>query len=106
MKLFDIAKIKKSKWLELGGKLVTRIVEDADNGISQDGSGNSRDFASYSPEYVFKKDIHNDKKFKILNDHANKNLETKRKYSVKNWMNKNQTVYFLLLFQVKYSDAS
>ena len=33
MKLFDIAKIKKSKWLELGGKLVTRIVEDADNGI-------------------------------------------------------------------------
>ena len=55
MKLFDIAKIKKSKWLELGGKLVTRIVEDADNGISQDGSGNSRDFASYSPEYAFKK---------------------------------------------------
>ena len=39
MKAGDITKIKKGKWAELGGKLVTRIVEDADKGISQDGDG-------------------------------------------------------------------
>lgn len=44
------------------------------------------------PEYIFKKDIYNDKKFKMLSDSANKNLKTKRQFSVKNWINKNQTV--------------
>ena len=53
MKAKDIAKIKKSKWAELGGKLVTRIVEDADKGISQDGSGTK--FPAYNPEYALKK---------------------------------------------------
>ena len=39
MKLKDIAKVKKEKWAKLGGKLVTRIIEDAGKGISQDGDG-------------------------------------------------------------------
>ena len=30
---------RSSNWLKLGGKLVTRIVEDSDNGISQDPDG-------------------------------------------------------------------
>lgn len=55
MKAKDIAKIKKSKWAELGGKLVTRIVEDADKGISQDGDGKRRDFEEYSFNYAKKK---------------------------------------------------
>ena len=46
MKAKDIAKIKKGKWAELGGKLITRIVEDADKGISQDGNGEK--FPPYS----------------------------------------------------------
>tara|TARA_R100001443_G_C3237099_1_gene149837 strand:+ start:27 stop:509 length:483 start_codon:yes stop_codon:yes gene_type:complete len=50
MKAKDIAKIKKKKWAELGGKLVTRIVEDADKGISQDPGGNK--FPPYSKNYA------------------------------------------------------
>ena len=42
----DIATIKKGKWLKLGGMLATRIVLDADNGISQDGAG--KKFPPYS----------------------------------------------------------
>ena len=45
----DIATIKKGKWLELGGMLATRIVLDADNGISQDGAG--KKFPPYSSNY-------------------------------------------------------
>ena len=55
MKLKDIAKLKKEKWAKLGGKLVTRIIEDAGKGISQDGSGESRDFKAYSYDYAVKK---------------------------------------------------
>ena len=46
---------RRSDWLKLGGKLVTRIVEDSDSGISQDGSGSSRDFEAYSYDYAIKK---------------------------------------------------
>jgi len=46
---------RRSDWLKLGGKLVTRIIDDSDNGISQDGSGSSRDFESYSYDYAIKK---------------------------------------------------
>ena len=40
---------RRSDWLRLGGKLVTRIVEDSDNGISQDPDG--RAFGKYSTDY-------------------------------------------------------
>lgn len=55
MKAKDITRLKKSQWQELGGSLARRIVEDADNGISQDGSGISRDFKEYSFVYAKKK---------------------------------------------------
>lgn len=55
MKAKDITKFKRSQWLELGGSLARRIVEDADKGISQDGAGNSRDFKAYSFAYAKKK---------------------------------------------------
>ncbi len=55
MKLKDVTKIKKESWKELGGKLVTRIVQDSDSGISQDGSGQKRDFKPYSFDYAIKK---------------------------------------------------
>lgn len=53
MKPEDITKLKKSKWLELGGKLVTRILKDADKGISQDSNG--KDFPKYKASYAVKK---------------------------------------------------
>ena len=49
MKNFKPQKIiqhKRSEWLKLGGKLVTRIIEDADKGISQDSDG--KPFPPYS----------------------------------------------------------
>tara|TARA_R110002012_G_scaffold220627_1_gene392292 strand:+ start:833 stop:1309 length:477 start_codon:yes stop_codon:yes gene_type:complete len=55
MKTKDITKIKRSQWQELGGSIARRIVEDADKGISQDGSGTSRDFKEYSFAYAKKK---------------------------------------------------
>ena len=53
MKSKDLVKFKKSQWLKLGGKLVTRIVEDADKGISQEPNGDR--FPPYSQEYALKK---------------------------------------------------
>ena len=50
MKPKDVMPFKKKKWLELGGKLVTRILEDTDKGISQDGAGTK--FPDYSKEYA------------------------------------------------------
>jgi hypothetical protein len=55
MKSKDLVKFKKSQWLKLGGKLATRIVEDADKGISQDGDGDK--FPAYSTDYSLKKRI-------------------------------------------------
>lgn len=52
MKLFNVVKTDKKDWKILGGKLATRIVTDADKGISQDGSGKSRDFESYDFKYA------------------------------------------------------
>lgn len=52
MKLFNIVKTTSKDWKILGGKLATRIVKDADKGISQDGNGTSRDFESYSFNYA------------------------------------------------------
>jgi len=46
MKIFNIVKTDKKDWLILGGKLATRIVKDADKGISQDGDGDK--FPPYS----------------------------------------------------------
>ena len=84
----DIIKLNQGDFkIELKG-----ITSNYMNGFVTKTSWTQLDRFYIIPEYVFKKDIHNDKKFKILNDHANRNLETKRKYSVKNWMNKNQTV--------------
>ncbi len=40
---------EKRKWLELGGKLVTRILEDTDKGISQEPDG--KKFPKYSESY-------------------------------------------------------
>jgi hypothetical protein len=40
---------RRSDWLKLGGKLVTRIVGDSDKGISQDPDG--RAFEKYSNDY-------------------------------------------------------
>ena len=49
----EITKLKKSKWLELGGKLVRKILKDADKGISQDPSG--KKFPRYKASYAVKK---------------------------------------------------
>ena len=56
MKNFKPQKIiqhKRSEWLKLGGKLVTRIIEDADKGISQDSDG--KPFPPYKGTYAIKK---------------------------------------------------
>lgn len=55
MKTKDILPFEVKQWLILGGKLVTRILEDTDRGISQDGSGTSRDFPGYSFNYAKRK---------------------------------------------------
>ena len=55
MKPKDIMPFEKRKWLELGGKLVTRILEDTEKGISQDGAGTK--FPKYSKSYAEKKKI-------------------------------------------------
>jgi|TARA_R110002012_G_C11180515_1_gene556997 ABC-type uncharacterized transport system substrate-binding protein len=55
MKIFNLVKTEAKDWKILGGKLATRIVKDADKGISQDGKGTSRDFESYSYNYAVKK---------------------------------------------------
>lgn len=55
MKADKIIEIKTSSFKKLGGKLATRIVKDADKGISQDGSGRSADFKAYSEKYAFLK---------------------------------------------------
>ncbi len=52
MKLFNTLNTTVKDWKILGGKLATRIVLDADNGISQDGKGTSRDFKSYDFKYA------------------------------------------------------
>jgi len=49
----DIMPFEKRKWLELGGKLVTRILEDTEKGISQDAAGGK--FRKYSEDYENKK---------------------------------------------------
>ena len=46
MKIFNVVKTEKKDWKILGGKLATRIVKDADRGISQDGDGDK--FPPYS----------------------------------------------------------
>ncbi len=53
MKIHKVIEMKKSDWLELGGKLATRIVKDADRGISQDGKG--KPFEPYKSSYAIKK---------------------------------------------------
>jgi|GEM_PF-5635016 len=55
MKPKDVMPFNKRKWLELGGKLVTRILEDTEKGISQDGAGIK--FPKYSKGYAAKKKI-------------------------------------------------
>lgn len=55
MKPRDITKFKKRQWAILGETLATKIVLDAEKGISQDGSGKSRDFKEYSYGYAKKK---------------------------------------------------
>ena len=55
MKTKDILPFEVKQWLILGGKLVTRILEDTDRGISQDGNGTK--FPPYSSEYAQKKAI-------------------------------------------------
>ena len=55
MKPKDVMPFEKRKWLELGGKLVTRILEDTEKGISQDGSGTK--FPKYSKSYADKKKV-------------------------------------------------
>jgi hypothetical protein len=45
----DITTFKRNQWLILGGKLVTRILQDTDKGISQDGNG--KPFKKYSDQY-------------------------------------------------------
>ena len=57
MKLFNVVKTDTKDWKIIGGKLATRIVKDTDKGISQDGKGTTRDFASYSYNYAVKKSI-------------------------------------------------
>ncbi len=53
MKLRNVIEMKKSDWLALGGKLATRIVKDAEKGISQDGKG--KPFPPYKKSYAIKK---------------------------------------------------
>lgn len=55
MKPKDVMPFEKRKWLELGGKLVTRILKDTEKGISQDGSGIK--FPKYSKSYADKKRV-------------------------------------------------
>ena len=46
---------RSSDWLRLGGKLVTRIIRDSDDGISQDPDG--KPFKKYSKDYrILKKE--------------------------------------------------
>ena len=52
VKFRDLLQTKKTQWLVLGGKLVTKILQDTVEGISQDGSGKSRDFPEYSFKYA------------------------------------------------------
>ena len=51
MKARNIVKLPKWKWEEVGGKVATRIVKDADKGIGADG----KKFDAYSTEYSIKK---------------------------------------------------
>tara|TARA_Y100000592_G_scaffold43276_1_gene68767 strand:+ start:7464 stop:7937 length:474 start_codon:yes stop_codon:yes gene_type:complete len=53
MKLFNVVKTTSTDWKILGGKLATRIVKDADNGISQDKDG--KRFPSYTVNYALLK---------------------------------------------------
>tara|TARA_R100000231_G_scaffold62356_1_gene50677 strand:- start:1036 stop:1521 length:486 start_codon:yes stop_codon:yes gene_type:complete len=53
MKLKNVIKTNPKDWLILGGKIATRIVLDADNGISQDGNG--KKFAKYKTNYAIAK---------------------------------------------------
>ena len=53
MKTKDIMPFDVKGWLILGGKLVTRILQDTDKGISQDGAGTK--FPKYSDDYEAKK---------------------------------------------------
>ena len=55
VKFRDLLQTKKTQWLVLGGKLVTKILQDTVKGISQDGSDKSRDFPEYSFEYAKRK---------------------------------------------------
>ena len=55
VKIFNIVKTGVSDWKILGGKLATRIVKDADKGISQDG--NDEKFKAYNENYAIKKSI-------------------------------------------------
>ena len=52
MKLINVIKTNAKDWKIVGGKIATRIVTDADKGISQDGDGTKRDFESYSFNYA------------------------------------------------------
>ena len=53
MKTKDVMPFDVQGWLILGGKLGTRILQDTDKGISQDGAGTK--FPKYSDEYETKK---------------------------------------------------
>ena len=53
MRLHKIMEMQSKDWLHLGGKLAKAIVEDSDNGISQDGKGEK--FKAYKPSYAKKK---------------------------------------------------
>tara|TARA_R100000234_G_C4969811_1_gene165655 strand:- start:47 stop:514 length:468 start_codon:yes stop_codon:yes gene_type:complete len=55
VKFSDLLKTEKNQWSILGGQLVTKILQDTVKGISQDGSGKSRDFPEYSFEYAKRK---------------------------------------------------
>ena len=55
VKFSDLLKTEKNQWLILGGQLVTKILQDTVKGISQDGSGKSKDFPEYSFEYAQRK---------------------------------------------------
>ena len=49
MKIFNIVETTKKDWKIVGGKLATRIVKDADKGISQDENG--KKFPKYTKNY-------------------------------------------------------
>jgi len=53
VKLFNVIKAEVKDWKILGGKLATRIVLDADKGISQDKDG--KKFPSYKKNYAISK---------------------------------------------------